>query len=115
MAEVHFSAPQVYPLGRKIRHLGQLKQKSGKSRRWRDTADHGNDRVWIDPIRQVFSFEDLGFEETDERNFRVYFRDLELGQLNVSELRFRSVREPFREAVGKVTLLRKAHPSTIVQ
>jgi hypothetical protein len=29
----------------------------------------------------VFSFEDLGFEEMDEDFFRVYFRDIELGEL----------------------------------
>lgn len=43
-------------------------------------------------ISQVFSFEDLGFEEMDEDFFRVYFRDIELGELDVSEMRFRSVR-----------------------
>lgn len=47
------------------------------------------DRVFIS---QVFSFEDLGFEEMDEDLFRVYFRDIELGELNVPELRFRPVR-----------------------
>ncbi len=47
------------------------------------------DRVFIS---QVFSFEDLGFEEMDEDFFRVYFRDVEIGELDVSELRFRSVR-----------------------
>jgi len=47
------------------------------------------DRIFIS---QVFSFEDLGFEEMDEEIFRVYFRDIELGELNVPELRFRSVR-----------------------
>ena len=35
----------------------------------------------------MFSFEDLGFEEMDED-----FRDIELGELDVVELRFRSVR-----------------------
>jgi hypothetical protein len=43
-------------------------------------------------ISQVFSFEDLGFEEMDEDIFRVYFRDIELGELDVAELRFGSVR-----------------------
>jgi hypothetical protein len=42
------------------------------------------DRIFIS---QVFSFEDLGFEEMDED-----FRDIELGELDVVELRFRSVR-----------------------
>jgi len=40
----------------------------------------------------VFSFEDLGFEEMDEEIFRVYFREIELGELDVTELRFRPVR-----------------------
>lgn len=47
------------------------------------------DRIFIS---QVFSCEDLGFEEMDEELFRIYFRDIELGELNVPELRFRSVR-----------------------
>lgn len=40
----------------------------------------------------MFSFEDLGFEETDEDLFRVYFRDIAIGELNVPELRFTQVR-----------------------
>ena len=47
------------------------------------------DRVFIS---QVFSFEDLGFEEMDEDVFRVYFREIEHGELDVTELRFRPVR-----------------------
>ncbi len=47
------------------------------------------DRVFIS---QVFSTDDLGFEEMDEDLFRVYFRDIELGELNVPEPRFRPVR-----------------------
>ena len=47
------------------------------------------DRVFIS---QVFSFEDLGFEEMDEDIFRVYSREIELGELDVTELRFRPVR-----------------------
>ena len=38
-------------------------------------------------ISQVFSFEDLGFEEMDEEIFRVYFREIELGELDVTGLR----------------------------
>lgn len=34
-------------------------------------------------ISQVFSFEDLGFEEMDEEIFRIYFREIELGELVV--------------------------------
>jgi hypothetical protein len=47
------------------------------------------DRIFIS---QVFSFEELDFEETDEDFFRRYFRDIELDKLDVAELRFRSVR-----------------------
>ncbi len=36
--------------------------------------------------------EEWGFEETEEDVFRVYFRDMEPGELDVAELRFRSVR-----------------------
>ncbi|MBB5064944.1 hypothetical protein [Granulicella mallensis] len=43
-------------------------------------------------ISQVFPFEDLGFEEMDEEIFRVYFREIEPGELDVTELRFRPVR-----------------------
>jgi hypothetical protein len=34
----------------------------------------------------------LGFEEMDEDFFRVYFRSIELAELDVADLRFRSVR-----------------------
>jgi transposase InsO family protein len=47
------------------------------------------DRIFMS---EVFSFEDLGFEEMDEDFFRVYFYDIELSELDVAELRFRSVR-----------------------
>ena len=47
------------------------------------------DRIFVS---QVFSFEELGFEEMEEDIFRVYFRDMELGELDVTELRFRPVR-----------------------
>lgn len=43
-------------------------------------------------ISQVFSFENLGFEEMNEEIFSFYFREIELGDLDVTELRFRPVR-----------------------
>ena len=52
-----------------------------------DISSH-KDRVFIS---QVFSFEDLGFEEMAEEIFRVYFREIEVGGLDVTELRFRPV------------------------
>jgi transposase InsO family protein len=39
-------------------------------------------------ISQVVAFEDLGFEETDEDIFNVYFREIELGKFNATDLRF---------------------------
>ena len=38
------------------------------------------------------SFEELGFEEIDENIFSVYFEVIVFGDLDVTELRFRSVR-----------------------
>jgi len=71
-------APFTYPRGFEIRRVNT----SG------DISWH-KERIFIS---QVFSFEDLGFEEMDEDIFRVYFREIELGELDVSELRFRPVR-----------------------
>src|ERR1700722_14260981 len=71
-------APFTYPRGFQTRRVNT----SG------DISWH-KDRVFIS---QVFSFEDLGFEEMDEEIFRVYFREIELGELDVTELRFRPVR-----------------------
>jgi transposase InsO family protein len=70
--------PFTYPRGFQTRRVNP----SG------DISWH-KDRVFIS---QVFSFEDLGFEEMDEEIFRVYFREIELGELDVTELRFRPVR-----------------------
>ena len=68
-------APFVYPRGFETRRVNT----SG------DISWH-EDRVFIS---QVFSLEDLGFEEMDEDIFKVYFREIEL---DVTELRFRPVR-----------------------
>jgi transposase InsO family protein len=45
----------------------------------------------FDRFRHMFNHE-RPHEEMDEDFFRVYFRDIELGELDVAELRFRSVR-----------------------
>ena len=74
------------------RTIGEFSYPRGfQTRRVNSSGDiswHKN-RVFIS---QVFSFEDLGFEEMDEDLFRVYFRDIELGELNGPELRFGPVR-----------------------
>jgi len=44
------------------------------------------DRVFIS---EVFRFEDLGFEMVGEDFYRVFFRDLEIGEFDVEALRFR--------------------------
>ena len=40
-------------------------------------------------ISEVFRFEDLGFELVAENFFKVFFRDIELGEFDVEALRFR--------------------------
>ena len=43
-------------------------------------------------ISEVFRFEELGFESVTPGFYRVFFRDMEIGELNVEELRFRAAR-----------------------
>ena len=43
-------------------------------------------------ISEVFRFEELALELTTPWFYRVYFRDLEVGELNAEELRFRAAR-----------------------
>ena len=40
-------------------------------------------------ISEVFRFEELGFEEVDEDFYRVFFRDMEIGEFDAPVLRFR--------------------------
>ena len=42
-------------------------------------------------ISEVFRFEDIGFELVAEGSHRVFFRDVEIGEFNVEDLRFRPV------------------------
>ena len=42
-------------------------------------------------ISEVFRFEEVGLEEVEDRIYRVFFRDLELGEFDVEALRFRPV------------------------
>jgi len=43
-------------------------------------------------ISEVFRFEELALELTTRGFYRVYFRDLQVGELNAEELRFRAAR-----------------------
>jgi hypothetical protein len=54
-----------------------------------DTRWHKN-RVFI---IEVFRFEELAFELITLGFYRVFFRDMEIGELNVEELRFRVARQ----------------------
>jgi transposase InsO family protein len=53
-----------------------------------DISWHKN-RVFIS---EVFRFEELAFELITPGLYRVFFRDMEIGELNVEELRFRAAR-----------------------
>jgi hypothetical protein len=46
------------------------------------------DRVFIS---EVFRFEDLGLELVTEDFYKVFFRDIEIGEFDVEALRFRPV------------------------
>jgi hypothetical protein len=46
------------------------------------------DRVFIS---DVFRFEDLGFEQVAEDFYKVFFRNIEIGEFDVEALRFRPV------------------------
>jgi hypothetical protein len=53
-----------------------------------DISWHKN-RVFIS---EVFRFEELAFELITPGFYRVFFRDMEIGELNAEELRFRAAR-----------------------
>jgi hypothetical protein len=53
-----------------------------------DISWHKN-RVFIS---EVFRFEELAFELITPGLYRVFFRDMEIGELNAEELRFRAAR-----------------------
>jgi len=42
-------------------------------------------------ISEVFRLEDLGFDMVAEDFYKVFFRDVEIGEFDVEELRFRPV------------------------
>ena len=42
-------------------------------------------------ISEVFRFEILGFEQVDEDFYKVYFRDVEIGEFDAEAFRFRPV------------------------
>ena len=68
----------VYPKGFVIRRVNNSGDIS-----WHKT------RIFIS---DVFRFEELGFESVTPGFYRVFFRDLEIGELNTEELRFRAAR-----------------------
>jgi hypothetical protein len=43
-------------------------------------------------ISEVFRFEELAFELVTPDFYKVFFRDMEIGELNAEELRFRAAR-----------------------
>jgi hypothetical protein len=45
-------------------------------------------------VSEVFRFEELGFEEVQEDFYKVFFRDVEIGEFDVEALRFRPVHMP---------------------
>jgi hypothetical protein len=68
----------VYPKGFIIRTVNNIG----------DISWH-KDRVFIS---EVCRFEDLGFELVAEDLYKVFFRDIEIGEFDVQALRFRPVR-----------------------
>lgn len=47
-------------------------------------------------ISEVFRFEDLGFELVAEDFYKVFFREIQIGEFDVGALRFRPVQVPRR-------------------
>ena len=68
----------TYPKGLQLRRVNN----SG------DISWHKN-RIFIS---EVFRFEELGIELITPGLYRVFFRDMEIGELNSEELRFRAAR-----------------------
>jgi hypothetical protein len=67
----------VYPMGfelRRVNNSGEISWHKG--------------RVFIS---EVFRFEILGLEQVEEHSYKVYFRDVEIGEFDAEELRFRPV------------------------
>jgi hypothetical protein len=54
-------------------------------------------------LSEVFRFEDLGFELITQGLYRAFFQDMDIGELNVEELRFRAIRRADNE-VGLATI-----------
>jgi hypothetical protein len=50
------------------------------------------DNVQNNIISEVFRFEELAFELITPGFYRVFFRDMEIGELNAEELRSRAAR-----------------------
>jgi hypothetical protein len=45
-------------------------------------------------ISEVFRFEELGLEHVGEDSYKVFFRDVEIGEFDADALRFRPARLP---------------------
>jgi hypothetical protein len=45
-------------------------------------------------ISEVFRFEDLGFELVAEDFYKVFFREIEIGEFDAEALRFRPMQVP---------------------
>jgi hypothetical protein len=56
-------------------------------------VNNGGDISWHKIfISEVFRFEELAFESVTPGIYRVFFRDMKIGELNAEELRFRAAR-----------------------
>ncbi len=42
-------------------------------------------------VSEFFRFEVLGFDQVDQNFYKVYFRDVEIGEFDAEALRFRQV------------------------
>ena len=60
-------------------------------------VNNGGDISWHKGrvlISEVFRFEELGLEEVEESFYKVFFREVEIGEFDVEALRFRPVQIP---------------------
>ena len=74
------------------RKLPEYKYPKGVLLRW---VNNSGDISWHKTrifISEVFRFEELAFELVTPDFYKVFFRDMEIGELNAEELRFRAAR-----------------------
>jgi hypothetical protein len=60
-------------------------------RRVNNSGDISWHKGWVFISEVFFRFEILGFEQVDEDFYKVYFRDVEIGEFDAEALRFRPV------------------------